>query len=42
MAYEGTEVSISKSQEGIRKLVMGREGGKIAFIADPPTRGVSS
>lgn len=39
MAYEGTEVSVSRSQEGIRKLVMGRKGGKIAFIADPPREG---
>jgi hypothetical protein len=39
MAYEGTEVTVSRSQEGIRKLVMSRRGGKIAFIADPPREG---
>lgn len=39
MAYEGTAVPVSRSQEGIRKLVMARHGGKIAFISDPPREG---
>lgn len=39
MAYEGTEVSVSRSQEGIRKLIMARKGSKIAFISDPPREG---
>jgi hypothetical protein len=39
MAYEGTVVAVSKSQEGIRKLIMARKGGKIAFISDPPKEG---
>lgn len=39
MAYEGTEVSVSRSQEGIHKLIMARKGSKIAFISDPPREG---
>ena len=39
MAYEGTDVSVAKSQEGIRQLVMRRGGGKLAFISDPPREG---
>jgi len=39
MAYENTEVSVSRSQEGIRKLIMSRKGSKIAFITDPPNEG---
>lgn len=39
MAYEKTEVAASKSQEGIRKLIMARRGSKIAFISDPPREG---
>lgn len=39
MAYEKTEVVVSKSQDGIRKLIMGRKGSKIAFISDPPREG---
>ena len=39
MAYETTEVSVSKSQDGIRKLIMGRKGSRIAFVSDPPREG---
>lgn len=39
MAYEGTEVSVSKSQDGIRKLIMGRKGSRVAFVTDPPREG---
>ena len=39
MAYESTEVPVSRSQEGIRKLIMSRKGGKVAFISDPPAEG---
>lgn len=39
MAYEGTEVAVSKSQEGIRKLIMGRKGSRVAFVTDPPREG---
>lgn len=42
MAYEGTEVAVSRSQEGIRKLIMSRKGGKVAFISDPPREGFSA
>lgn len=42
MAYEGTEVSVARSQEGIRKLIMSRKGGKVAFISDPPREGFSA
>lgn len=42
MAYEGTEVAVAKSQEGIRKLIMSRKGGKVAFISDPPREGFSA
>jgi hypothetical protein len=39
MAYEKTGVAVDKSQAGIRKLVMGRKGSKIAFISEPPREG---
>jgi hypothetical protein len=39
MAYETTEVSVAKSQEGIRRLIMSRKGSRIAFISDPPREG---
>ena len=39
MAYDKTEVPVVRSQEGIRKLIMGRKGSKIAFISDPPREG---
>jgi len=39
MSYENTEVPVSRSQEGIRKLIMSRKGGKVAFISDPPSEG---
>lgn len=39
MAYDKTSVSVSKSQDGIRKLIMARKGSKIAFISDPPREG---
>lgn len=39
MAYESTEVSVSKSQDGIRKLIMSRKGSRVAFITDPPREG---
>ena len=39
MAYESTAVPVSRSQEGIRKLIMSRKGGKVAFISDPPREG---
>jgi hypothetical protein len=39
MAYDSTEVPVTRSQEGIRKLIMSRQGAKIAFISDPPREG---
>ena len=42
MAYENTEVLVSRSQEGIRKLIMSRKGGKVAFISDPPREGFTA
>ncbi len=39
MAYENTAVPVARSQEGIRKLIMSRQGSKVAFISDPPTEG---
>ena len=42
MAYENTAVPVSRSQEGIRKLIMSRKGGKVAFISDPPHEGFTA
>lgn len=42
MAYENTEVLVSRSQEGIRKLIMSRRGGKVAFLSDPPSEGFTA
>jgi hypothetical protein len=42
MAYEATQVPVARSQEGIRKLIMSRKGGKVAFISDPPREGFSA
>lgn len=39
MAYEGTEVAVSKSQEGIRRLVYAHKGAGISFISQPPREG---
>lgn len=39
MSYERTAVSVTKSQEGIRKLIMSRKGSRIAFVTDPPKEG---
>lgn len=42
MAYEKTEVPVARSQEGIRKLIMSRKGGKVAFISEPPREGFAA
>jgi hypothetical protein len=39
VSYKTTEVPVSRSQEGIRKLIMSRLGSKVAFISDPPLEG---
>lgn len=39
MAYEDTSVAVTKSQEGIRKLIMAKKGSRVAFVTDPPREG---
>lgn len=39
MAYEGTEVPVARSQESIKKLVMGNGGSGVSFICKPPMEG---
>lgn len=39
MAYDDTQVTVPRSQEGIRKLLLGRKGSKVAFVTDPPREG---
>jgi hypothetical protein len=39
MAYENTSVAVSKSQDGIRKLILGNGGAAVAFISQPPREG---
>ncbi len=39
MAYERTDVPISDSQSGIRKLVYAHKGTGISFISQPPREG---
>lgn len=39
MAYEGTEVPVSRSQEHIKKLVMGNGGSGVMFWSKPPFEG---
>lgn len=39
MAYEGTEVPIARSQEAIRKLIMGNKGTGVMFWSKPPHEG---
>lgn len=39
MSYEDTEVPVSKSQDGIRKLVFGHKGTGVIFISRPPREG---
>jgi hypothetical protein len=42
VAYERTDVAVQKSQDGIRKLIMGRKGNKLAFISEPPREGFAA
>ncbi|HEY1897832.1 MAG TPA: hypothetical protein VGG62_16245 [Terracidiphilus sp.] len=42
MAYERTEVPVTKSQEGIRRLIMSHKGQKIAFITEPSSEGFAA
>jgi hypothetical protein len=39
MAYETTMVAVSKSQEAIRKLILGNAGTGVAFVSQPPHEG---
>jgi hypothetical protein len=39
MAYETTEVAVSKSQEAIRKLIYGHKGTGVMLISRPPAEG---
>jgi hypothetical protein len=39
MAYAGTEVPMSRSQEAIRKLVMSHKGTAVLFVSQPPKEG---
>jgi hypothetical protein len=39
MAYENTEVPIARSQEAIRKLIMGNGGTGVMFWSKPPKEG---
>ena len=39
MAYENTEVPVARSQEAIRKLVMGNNGTGVMFWSKPPREG---
>jgi hypothetical protein len=42
MAYEETDVPVTKSQSQIRTLIMQRKGSKIAFITEPPREGFAA
>lgn len=39
MSYEGTEVAVTKSQDGIRKMVYAHKGTGISFMSHPPREG---
>ncbi|HEY2351962.1 MAG TPA: hypothetical protein VGH83_05595 [Candidatus Acidoferrum sp.] len=39
MAYESTEVAVSKSQEAIRKLVYAHRGTGLMLVSRPPAEG---
>lgn len=39
MAYETTEVAVSKSQEQIRKLIYGHKGTGLMLLSHPPREG---
>ena len=39
MAYDKTEVAVSKSQEAIRKLIYGHKGTGVMLVSRPPTEG---
>ena len=39
MAYEHTEVPVSRTQEQIRRMVLENGGSAVAFISQPPSEG---
>lgn len=39
MVYETTEVPVARSQEAIKKMVMGNGGAGVSFICNPPMEG---
>lgn len=39
MAYETTEVAVSKSQDAIRKLIYSHKGTSVMLISRPPSEG---
>lgn len=39
MAYENTEVPVSKSQEGIRKMIYAHKGTGLSLVSHPPREG---
>lgn len=39
MAYESTEVAVSKSQEGIRKMIYSHKGTGLSLVSQPPREG---
>lgn len=39
MAYEGTEVPVSRSQEEIRRMIRAHVGTGISFVSQPPKEG---
>jgi hypothetical protein len=39
MAYEGTEVAVSKSQDSIRRLIYAHKGTGLMLVSKPPAEG---
>lgn len=39
MAYEGTEVPVSRTQDKIKSLILKNKGTGIAFVCEPPMEG---
>lgn len=39
MSYESTSVSVSKSQDELRKLLLRHEGSSVAFVSEPEREG---
>jgi hypothetical protein len=39
MAYESTEVGVSKSQDGIRKMIYSHKGTGVMLLSQPPREG---